>query len=130
MNVLGASFKNQSYGRQTAKTISNRRLPASYPDRVRHDDGIGRQSFGLVLHKVFEVRTADLLLELPDKLNIHGRSVLNRIACTEQCRKGRSFIVSRSPPNVPISVYVKGERISLPLGLIGRLNIKVVVYRY
>ena len=79
---------------------------------------------------MLEVGTPNLFFQFPDELDVDGYPLLHGIACAEQRRQRRTFVVRRTPADVLVAFFVKNERRPPPLGLIGRLDVEMVVDRH
>src|SRR5437764_1240826 len=127
MHILCSGFKDETDGGKPAQSVGDSRFSAGDPDRVGYGNRVRGESLGSPLHKVFEIRASNFFFEFPDELNIHGCSMLDRVACAEQRRQGRSLVIRGAATDVTISFLVKDERLPLPLRFIGRLHIEMVV---
>src|SRR5207245_3643391 len=87
----------------------------------------GREIIGLCLDRLFEVRAADLLVELPERMDVDRRSVPEGVAGTEERGHRRSLVVGRAAAEVTIPLFDELERWSLPVRRLRGLYIQVVV---
>src|SRR5688572_9028398 len=127
MNVLRSCLQHETERREASQAITDGGFTPSDPDGIGHDDRIGAQGAQVRLDEVFKVGTPDLLLELPDELNIDRQFSLSREARAEECRQCRSLVVGRAASVILPIVRVENERRTFPLRFIGRLHVEMIV---
>src|SRR4029434_268574 len=78
-------------------------------------------------HKVRKVRTANFLLQFPEKLDVEWDTVLHRNTRCQQGCQGWPLIVGGATAKITLTVALKHKGILLPLRLVGWLHVQVIV---
>ncbi len=129
MLVGRAGLEDELEALQPAQAGRTGRLLARDPDGVGDEHGVGGEQLGVVAGGRFEVARADLLLQLPQKVDVDTHAVLARRLEAPEGRKRRTFVVGRAAAEVAVADLGEGERIAVPrLGVArGGLHVEVVV---
>src|SRR5260221_5637277 len=127
--IGGAGLEDELEALQPAQAGRTGRLLARDPDGVGDEHGVGGEQLGVVAGGRFEVARADLLLQLPQKVDVDAHAVLARRLEAPEGRKRRTFVVGRAAAEVTVADLGEGERIAVPrLGVArGGLHVEVVV---
>src|SRR5215470_2271414 len=78
-------------------------------------------------YEVRKVRTANFLLQFPEKLDVEWHTVLHRKARCQQGCQGWPLIVGGATSQITLTIALEHKGILLPLRLVGWLYVQVIV---
>ena len=122
-------FEDQLESKQPAQSGRTGRSIAGHPDGVGNDHRVGGELVGVLFHRRFEIRRADLFFELPQHADVDRNAGLARCAHAPQRSERRALVVGRPAAVIAVAVPGEGERIGIPRFRLSRggLHIEMVV---
>src|SRR5262249_13756928 len=117
----------QAEALKTAQSRRARRPVARYPDGIGHDDGVRGERSTVPPDGRLEVRGPDLLLQLPQQMDVERDVVIDGVLGAEEGGERRALVVGGAPTEVTIAAPGEAEGIAAPFRLARGLHVEVVV---